>query len=756
VPYGTEGNDTIIGATSGDYIDGLGGDDWIESGDGSDPYNEFWGGAGNDTLIGGDGTDRLFADGGNDGGHDSLEGGAGFDVLTTWSGNDTLRGGLGGDTLFASFDTGESRTAWLYGEDGDDFISVGVLFDGGAGSVVASGGAGRDRFGFDTEMDLYPRFAYGLVVTDFEAGPGGDRIDLHGMLQLSGLHGRGYEGGNAFHAGQGYLRLVQSGADTLLQWDEDGVAGGAHGWHTVITLQGVEASSLTSENLDGMPSDGAALAGQVFTEEGYANVEGTSFDDTITGGTGGTLRGNGGHDWIKAGSPQSLYGGAGNDTLIGSDGRDVLAGQSGDDNVRGGGGNDDLRVGAGEGNDTLSGGDGDDFLSIAIGDAGGQRLVRAVGGNGNDRFSVSGVEGAGGDDVVVATGGAGQDTYSLWGSADLDLVVTDFTWFEDLLDPMHLLEPMGSDGVYEQSVRGCLRLVQDGAHTLLQFDADGRTGTTYGWKTVVTLRNVDMGRLSQYDFVAAAVTGTLEADTLQGGFGADTLSGGDGNDVLDGVWGSDVMEGGAGDDRYVVDSLYDVVTEARNGGTDTVVAHADHVLGAHVENLILASDALSGRGNGLDNSLRGNDLANLLHGAAGDDSLAGGSGGDTLSGGAGADQMRGDDGADVFRFSAVSDSPLASRDVILDFTRAAGGAAAPDKVDLAAIDAIAGTARNDAFTFIGSAEFSLVDASGQLRFAYDAGRKCVVLYGSVDADSEAEFAIELAGIRALGAADLLL
>ena len=60
--------------------------------------------------------------------------------------------------------------------------------------------------------------------------------------------------------------------------------------------------------------------------------------------------------------------------------------------------------------------------------------------------------------------------------------------------------------------------------------------------------------------------------------------------------------------------------------------------------------------------------------------------------------------------------------------------------------------RNQAFDFIGSAAFDGTDAAGQLRF--DAGTG--MLYGSTDADADAEFAIELTGVTDLGESDILL
>lgn len=769
MPQGTQGNDTLVGSHElSEYINGMGGDDWIEGGDESSGGDHLGGGDGNDTLLGGAGDDLLYGDGTDPwsgSGDDSLEGGAGSDYLDSRVGNDTLRGGAGNDTLMGAFEqtyyASAPWTAWLYGEDGDDFIQVSVNIRTSPHTVVASGGAGQDRFGFDMEQRTYPKIAVGLVITDFQSGAGGDSIDLLEILESSGIHGRGYEGGNPFDGSLGYLRVVQSGADTLLQYDEDGIAGGAYGWHTAITLQGVDSSSLTAENLDGLPPDGTAVVGQVLVGSANGLVEGTVEDDTITGGGGGALQGHGGNDWIQAGLADSVSGGPGADTLIGSAGDDFLHGQSGNDVLRGRDGADFLRLIEGEGNDTLLGGNGNDTFAIYVGDTSGPQVVRALGGAGDDQFHVGNTDDVGGGETVLVTGGEGQDTYLVSGWKASGLTVTDFTAgvSGDELDVAFLMAQIGYQGVYRETVRHCLRLVQDGANTLLQYDWDGRANGTH-WQTAVRLRNVDAGALDESNFTAISATGTVGADTLQGSFGADYLAGGDGDDLLDGLWGGDRMDGGRGNDRYVVDALSDQVQETSgfDGGTDTVVAHVDYTLGLLVENLVLRAGAVVGRGNDLDNSINATAMNVQLHGGGGNDSLAGGDGADTLSGGTGADQLQGGSGLDVFRYTAMADSgvTVGARDVIVDFSRAGGGTTPGDKVDLSAIDAIAGSIANDAFTFIGNAQFSTTDASGQLRFAYVAARACVVLYGSVDADGDAEFAIELAGIGKIAAADLLL
>ncbi|MDO9103421.1 MAG: DUF2974 domain-containing protein [Methylovulum sp.] len=127
------------------------------------------------------------------------------------------------------------------------------------------------------------------------------------------------------------------------------------------------------------------------------------------------------------------------------------------------------------------------------------------------------------------------------------------------------------------------------------------------------------------------VTVPYSSIMLDGGSGNDVLQGTESSDWLDGGIGDDIMIGLNGDDTYIVDSAGDVVTENRNEGTDTVKSSVGYVLGDNLENLVLlGTAALSGTGNGLNNSLSGNSGANTLDG---------GDGADTLDGGAGADKF---------------------------------------------------------------------------------------------------------------------
>ena len=159
------------------------------------------------------------------------------------------------------------------------------------------------------------------------------------------------------------------------------------------------------------------------------------------------------------------------------------------------------------------------------------------------------------------------------------------------------------------------------------------------------------------------------------------------------------------------------------------------------------ADTLSGKGG--DDKLWGGAGKDRLLGGGGDDLLKGGAGADTLLGGAGSDDLYGGAGADVFVFRAASHSTLAAsgRDTIHDFKAAAG-----DLIDLRAIDADKGQAGNQGFTFIGRAAFT--GEEGELRFTRKAADTFV--YGDVNGDGNADFALHLDGSLALKADHFLL
>jgi serralysin len=168
-------------------------------------------------------------------------------------------------------------------------------------------------------------------------------------------------------------------------------------------------------------------------------------------------------------------------------------------------------------------------------------------------------------------------------------------------------------------------------------------------------------------------------------------------------------------------------------------------LNGHVKNLAIAHDTTIERGYGgtKGDVLVGNGAHNLLRGYGGADVVMGGNGMDTLEGAAGADRLSGGNGADLFRFNAIAET---SGDLILDFGNGT------DRIALSAIDARAGTPRNDAFAFIGRDAFGA--HAGELRYGFASGD--TLLTGDRDGDGRADFMLRLEGQIALTAVDFIL
>ncbi|MDY6867054.1 MAG: calcium-binding protein, partial [Chloroflexota bacterium] len=111
---GTAGDDTLIGTSAMDRMNGYGGDDTIIAK------------AGNDEISGGEGDDLVFAEAGND----EIDGGAGADTLYGGQGNDTYLATEAQDTIIESAgegtDTVETDITYTLGDNLENLTLTGM------------------------------------------------------------------------------------------------------------------------------------------------------------------------------------------------------------------------------------------------------------------------------------------------------------------------------------------------------------------------------------------------------------------------------------------------------------------------------------------------------------------------------------------------------------------------------------------------------------------------------------------------------
>lgn len=243
--------------------------------------------------------------------------------------------------------------------------------------------------------------------------------------------------------------------------------------------------------------------------------------------------------------------------------------------------------------------------------------------------------------------------------------------------------------------------------------------------------------------------GTDRADTVLGGLGNDLFAvttfksdyrGEAGNDRFISVGWQNSFRGGTGTDTISYEARNDDSTTRGTGVTIDLGAGLAQTGANRFETLLSIENAI------------GSPSGDTIFGTGGANRLVGGGGFDDLVGRGGADTF-------VWRNRAEAQMTPSSADFVLDFSHAEG-----DLLDLRGIDAIAGTAANDAFRFLGTGAFT--GQAGELRLGAaqfigdvtgdgiaDQGR---VLGGDTNGDRQADVGLVLVNVGGLQGADLML
>lgn len=397
---GTVGDDNILGASSGNHLDGRDGNDVLRGGASADTFE---GGEGNDTITGYGGSDTAS--------YASATTGVTID-LSLVSAQAT---GQGSDTL----DGIEN----LIGSRFDDVL---------AGNWEVNqliGGSGNDTYRVDSQADLVFEHAGEGIDTIESSASFYIYANVENLTLSAGFFGVGNELHNVI-IGNNASNLLIAGAGN----DE------LHGGDGVDSLFGEDGG-------DTLHGDG-----------GIDYLVGGQGDDSLDGGAhADALYGEDGDDYLDGGSSfdtDILVGGAGNDTLYGISGQtnpdyDLMDGGSGDDTYcvdtgadltfeAVGGGIDTVRANvtvpnagvylyANVENLVLEGttafGVGNELNNALTGSASGNWLL---GGLGNDR-----IDGGSGSDVLFGEGGA--DIFVFGASSGAD-VIGDFDLAEDVIE----------------------------------------------------------------------------------------------------------------------------------------------------------------------------------------------------------------------------------------------------------------------------------------------------------------------------------
>ncbi|GHG80454.1 Hint domain-containing protein [Pseudodonghicola xiamenensis] len=412
-------NDDIVNAGPGnDYVEAGEGDDTVYAGSGDD---EVYGQGGNDIIYGdsdGPGTDY-------NGGREVLQwdeapdpdDGGQIDPFDSLKGGFTQNTGSVDVTFAVTGSDGNTNTALSAEAENVE----GIVTDGAAASATSGLDSLTNGEGNSVGYEL--SFSDEVENVSFRIND----VDGDGIVKLQAFDAAGNPVEVTLSAGSGVTLLdtdTVTGADTA---DSNGGydANDSSTYSVLVTIEGPVSRLTIDHSQDGINNSGITVT-DVYFDTGASEVDLQPGDDYLDGGDGDdTIYGEAGDD--------TLIGGAGNDTIYGGDGSDTVYGGDGDDyidtsstsgiplpdrgfpsymglpevpadsdpyddrdTVYGGAGNDTILTG--DDNDVIYGGDGNDYIDGGLDDdyiEGGEGDDFIIGGEGSDE-----IYGGGGDDII--------------------------------------------------------------------------------------------------------------------------------------------------------------------------------------------------------------------------------------------------------------------------------------------------------------------------------------------------------------------
>ncbi len=633
------GDNTLIGTTGTDYLNGGVGKNSIHGGAGDDTIDVSGRTVVQDTIDGGDGVDTL-----------RISQGVNLDQAVI-SSVEVLESTNGGTFAFSAELLGSWAVTQLRNMDLGLTSAGTVDVSGLSGSIGLVGSTGNDELRGNAESNIIRPLGGNATV---EAGAGDDTI----LYQSNPT----WWDGNTQFTKDNFLLADVATRSYLLQGRFDGGTGNdtlwisfpvsfMHAWNewaiNSSTPYSLDISKATVTGIEKLTVDGCDSGSNLpaFIITTASQLAGFS---ALTGVKGIQLVGGGEVDlaaFAAKGGVNLSFGDTVGYTIIGTSGNDTITDSAGNDTIQGGLGNDQLTSTTGQ--DILDGKSGNDTIVVA-----GKTVVTDT------------LDGGDGTDILRITGG------------DVDLSGATLRHIESIQVSSDSLSMTAE----QWAANGTVSRI-DGAHTafILTSPVAGTTALPLDSNITGLRGSTGDDHLTGND-ADNVILGGMGTDNLEGGAGNDTLKGGEGNDLLSGGTGDDhllgeagfnTVFGGAGSDVIDVSGRA-IVQDTIDGGegADTLQISGQTVL---TGSSITSIEKLAGFGmvtllgeqlttveilDGVTVSvLSGSvDLAQhtLLNGAK----IIGGSGANSMSGTTSADQLEGGAGADQLRGLAGNDSLL--------------------------------------------------------------------------------------------------